>query len=132
MQPKIVGAVLNREDDDTDLPAVVQLLATRLRNQLAYTHHHSPRELNRYDLVDFVILNDYTLLKTTIEHYNGPERTPRIIFLTADDNAIDRVQHYFGDYKIVPIRQASLDMPDTTLQFDIFERIINAIRANVV
>lgn len=128
MQPKIIGAVLNREDD-IDLPAVVQLLATRLRDQLYYTHHHTARELNRYDLVDFVILNDYTLLENTIQHYNGPEQTPRIIFLTHDDQAIERVQGQYRDYAIVSIRQATLDMPDTTLQFDFFERIINAIRS---
>lgn len=120
--------------DNEDLAAVTQLLAARVRDKLQYVHMPTALELNVTDTYDFILVDNLPSLREVVKRYKSQgQRIPMLIHLVFADE-ID-LNHPYREFAadgvtIAPIRQAALDKQDTTLQLDLFERVLQILDAS--
>lgn len=121
---KFSGAAITHDDD---LPAMLELLAHRIRHKMKYVRYDTPSAITANTILDFVIVGDLETLESTVRHYKRlGTLPPLIIHLIYDGRIIDYEQHFPG-VDVEPIHQAALDQQDTTLKFDLFETILQAL-----
>lgn len=126
------GVILS--SDNEDLAAVAELLAARVRNKLQYQHFQTVQELDFDAHYDFIVIDDLQVLREVVLRYDKRDTpAPLLIHLVFSDS-VDLNNPYMELHQygctIAPIRQAPLDTQDTTLQFDLFERILEILDAN--
>lgn len=125
------GIILS--SDNEDLVAVCELLAARVRHKLQYQHFETIQEINFSVQHDFMVVDDLNTLREVAKRYAaGTTPPPLLIHLVFSDD-VDLNNPYMDMHQwgvtVAPIRQAPLDTQDTTLQFDLFEKILNILDA---
>ncbi len=125
------GVILSSENED--LAAVAELLAARVRDKLRYQHFESVYELNLHAEYDFIVVDRFDALRdVAVRYHDNNIPCPLLIHLVyADQVDLNRPYQALQPYNltIALIRQATLDTQDTTLQFDLFERILEVLDA---
>lgn len=128
---RFLGAVISEGNED--LPAIMELLAHRIRDEIEYVRYSTAKEIEFDKQFNFLVLGTIDVIRAVVKRYQDVgKELPLIIHLvyTREVRVFNYYQHFPG-VNIAPIRQAPLDRPDTTLQLDLFEKIIAVLREEV-
>ncbi|PJF38082.1 MAG: hypothetical protein CUN55_18815 [Phototrophicales bacterium] len=121
------GVIVNK--DNEDIFAIAELLAVRVRNRLTYDAVPTPANIDTRIPYHFIILASLRTIKEVVQHYQRANQKPPLIIHIVYGEQQNQLISYkdFPDIDIAPIVQASLDQQDTTLQLDLFERVLKIL-----
>lgn len=126
------GIIISRGNED--IVAVAELLAARVRERLTYEGVPLPNDINLSKSYDFIMVGDMRVLRDVVERYRRVQVKPPLI-IHVIYGSHERVITSYDDLTgvdISPIRQASLDTQDTTLQLDLFEKVLAVLDSSQV
>lgn len=128
---KYRGVIITHGSDE--LAAVTALLAVRVRQHIAFTHLETAQELNLNQAHDFILSDDLDMLREAVLRYEDQGKAQPLYIHVVYADKINLNEPYADFHRrgavVAPIRQASLDRQDTTLQLDLFERVLKILNA---
>lgn len=126
------GVIVSKHSED--IMAVAELLAARVRHRLTYVGRPLPTDIDPTEVYDFIIVGDVRVVREVVERYERADSEPPLIIHVIVADAAENIDEDYsglGHVNIAPIQQASLDVQDTTLQLDLFEKVLRVLDESV-